>query len=96
MCFFYLILAVVWLFICLRHWRDLLRIQFWIGLLFFLTYILYKIFFLGAVIVVGMIEKAVFYTEYSNMNLSGESIEGLLEVNIIYSLIILLKDKKVV
>lgn len=28
-----------------------------------------------------MIEKAVFYAEYSNMNLTGESIEGLLEVN---------------
>lgn len=64
MCFFYLILALVWLIICIKYWRDLLRIQFWIG----------------AVIIVGMIEKAVFYAEYSNMNLTGESIEGLLEL----------------
>ncbi|KAI1718291.1 lung seven transmembrane receptor domain-containing protein [Ditylenchus destructor] len=64
MCFFYMILAMSWLFVCLRHWRDLLRIQFWIG----------------AVILIGMIEKAVFYAEYANMNESGQSIEGLLEV----------------
>jgi hypothetical protein len=27
-----------------------------------------------------MVEKAVFYAEYSNMNQTGKSIEGLLEV----------------
>ena len=32
-------------------------------------------------ILVGMIEKAVFYAEYANMNDTGSSIEGLLEVN---------------
>ena len=29
---------------------------------------------------IGMIEKAVFYAEYSNMNQTGKSVEGLLEV----------------
>ena len=33
----------------------------------------------GAVIMIGMIEKAVFYAEYSNMNATGQSIEGLIE-----------------
>uniref|UniRef100_A0A7E4ULE5 Transmembrane receptor, eukaryota n=1 Tax=Panagrellus redivivus TaxID=6233 RepID=A0A7E4ULE5_PANRE len=63
MCAVYIVLSLVWLFICMKHWRDLLRIQFWIG----------------AVIVVGMVEKAVFYAEYSNMNDKGESVEGLIE-----------------
>uniref|UniRef100_A0A914HNY0 Transmembrane protein 87A n=1 Tax=Globodera rostochiensis TaxID=31243 RepID=A0A914HNY0_GLORO len=64
MCFVYSILALFWLIVCLRRWKDLLRIQFWIG----------------AVILVGMVEKAVFYAEYSNMNETGKSIEGLIEV----------------
>ena len=29
---------------------------------------------------IGMVEKAVFYAEYSNMNQTGKSVEGLLEV----------------
>ena len=64
MCIVYIILALIWLFICFKHWMDLLRIQFWIG----------------AVIIVGMVEKAVFYAEYANMNAVGESVEGLIEV----------------
>lgn len=64
MCVVYAALAISWLVVCLRYWKDLLRIQFWIG----------------AVIMVGMVEKAVFYAEYSNMNESGRSIEGLIEL----------------
>ncbi|KAF7634810.1 hypothetical protein Mgra_00005703 [Meloidogyne graminicola] len=64
MCIFYTLLALAWLIVCLKHWKDLLRVQFWIG----------------AVILIGMIEKAVFYAEYSNMNQSGKSVEGLLEL----------------
>ncbi|KAE9556109.1 hypothetical protein FO519_000743 [Halicephalobus sp. NKZ332] len=63
MCAVYICLAVVWLLICFKYWMDLLRIQFWIG----------------AVIIVGMVEKAVFYAEYANMNEIGESVEGLIE-----------------
>jgi len=47
MTIFYMILAVTWLFACLARWRELLRIQFWIG----------------GVILVGLIEKTVFYAE---------------------------------
>ena len=31
MCFFYAILAFVWLYMCIRYYRDILRIQYWIG-----------------------------------------------------------------
>ncbi|CAK5064183.1 unnamed protein product [Meloidogyne enterolobii] len=64
MCIFYTLMALAWLIVCLKHWKDLLRVQFWIG----------------AVIMIGMIEKAVFYAEYSNMNQTGKSVEGLLEL----------------
>lgn len=64
MCIVYIILAFVWMIFCFKHWKDLLRIQFWIG----------------GVIMIGLVEKAVFYEEYSNMNETGESVEGLLEV----------------
>ncbi|KHN72869.1 Transmembrane protein 87B [Toxocara canis] len=63
MCIFYTILALVWLAVCLRHWKDILRIQFWIG----------------AVIIVGMIEKAMFYSEYETMNNNGVSVDGFIE-----------------
>ncbi|KAL1415895.1 hypothetical protein MTO96_028492 [Rhipicephalus appendiculatus] len=42
-------------------WRDLLRIQFWIG---------------GGVIFLGMLEKAVFYAEYQSINTTGRSVQG--------------------
>uniref|UniRef100_A0AC34Q679 Transmembrane protein 87A n=1 Tax=Panagrolaimus sp. JU765 TaxID=591449 RepID=A0AC34Q679_9BILA len=64
MCILYIILSMIWLIVCFKHWKDLLRIQFWIG----------------AVIIIGMIEKAVFYAEYANMNDVGESVEGLIEL----------------
>jgi len=51
----YLFFALVWLILCCRNWKDLLRIQFWIG----------------GVIAIGMLENALFYTEYSNINHTG-------------------------
>ena len=44
------------------HWRDLLRIQFWIG----------------GVIFLGMLEKAMFYGEFQNINSTGKSTKGLI------------------
>jgi len=32
MCIFYALMALAWLIVCLKHWKDLLRVQFWIGL----------------------------------------------------------------
>uniref|UniRef100_A0A915PVZ8 Transmembrane protein 87A n=1 Tax=Setaria digitata TaxID=48799 RepID=A0A915PVZ8_9BILA len=60
---FYAMLALIWLVCCLRYWMDILRIQFCIG----------------AVIVAGMIEKGMFYSEYAAMNEEGVTIHGFIE-----------------
>ena len=49
MCAVYIIMGLVWLVLCSLHWRDLLRIQFWIG----------------GVIFLGMLEKAMFLVSRS-------------------------------
>ncbi|KJH46017.1 leucine Rich repeat-containing domain protein [Dictyocaulus viviparus] len=64
MCIFYATLAFVWVILCIKYYKDILRIQYWIG----------------AVIFLGMIEKAFFLAEYSTMNNSGHSVEGILEL----------------
>lgn len=51
----YVSYGVVWLIVSACQWRDLLRIQFWIG----------------GVIALGMLEKAVFFSQYNEMNISG-------------------------
>jgi len=55
MCGLYVAMGLGWLVVCSMHWRDLLRIQFWIG----------------AVIFLGMLEKALFYAEFQNINSTG-------------------------
>lgn len=55
MCIVYVLFGALWLFWCACYWRDLLRIQFWIG----------------AVIILGMLEKAVFYSEYQSIRYKG-------------------------
>ncbi|KAF7251865.1 Transmembrane protein 87A [Varanus komodoensis] len=62
MCIVYVLFGVLWLAWSACYWRDLLRIQFWIG----------------AVIFLGMLEKAVFYAEFQNIRYSGESVQGAL------------------
>ena len=57
MCIVYVLFGVLWLAWSACYWRDLLRIQFWIG----------------AVIFLGMLEKAVFYAEFQNIRYKGES-----------------------
>lgn len=56
MCIVYVLFGALWLFWCACYWRDLLRIQFWIG----------------AVIILGMLEKAVFYSEYQSIRYRGD------------------------
>lgn len=56
----YVAFAIGWTIVSALQWRDLLRIQFWIG----------------AVILLGMLEKAVFYAEHSSVNSRGVSVEG--------------------
>lgn len=56
----YILYGVVWLLLLACNWRDLLRIQFWIG----------------AVILLGMLEKAVFYAEYQSISSTGVSVRG--------------------
>ncbi|XP_051872858.1 transmembrane protein 87A-like isoform X2 [Pristis pectinata] len=60
MCIVYVLFGALWLFWSACYWRDLLRIQFWIG----------------AVIFLGMLEKAVFYAEYQSIRYKGESVQG--------------------
>lgn len=55
MCVVYVILGIIWLTVSFLQWRDLLRIQFWIC----------------AVILLGMLEKAMFYAEYQRVNSNG-------------------------
>lgn len=56
----YILYGVVWLLLLACNWRDLLRIQFWIG----------------GVILLGMLEKAVFYAEYQSISSTGVSVRG--------------------
>lgn len=56
----YIIFGLVWLVLLACSWKDLLRIQFWIG----------------AVVVLGMLEKAVFYAEYQSIASQGHSVRG--------------------
>ena len=44
------------------HWREILRIQFWIG----------------GVLLLGMLEKAMFTAEYQNISNSGQATSGLI------------------
>ncbi|XP_064169416.1 transmembrane protein 87A-like isoform X2 [Anguilla rostrata] len=60
MCIVYVLFALLWLVWSACYWRDLLRIQFWIG----------------AVILLGMLEKAVFYSEYQSIRYRGEYVQG--------------------
>uniref|UniRef100_A0A8C7XTM3 Zgc:162698 n=1 Tax=Oryzias sinensis TaxID=183150 RepID=A0A8C7XTM3_9TELE len=60
MCIVYVLLAVLWLVLSACYWRDLLRIQFWIG----------------GVIFLGMLEKAVYYAEYQSLRYEGFSVQG--------------------
>uniref|UniRef100_U5EXR0 Putative conserved plasma membrane protein n=1 Tax=Corethrella appendiculata TaxID=1370023 RepID=U5EXR0_9DIPT len=61
MCLVYVLLGIIWLVVSFLQWRDLLRIQFWIG----------------GVILLGMLEKAMFYGEYQSLNTNGISIRGV-------------------
>jgi hypothetical protein len=57
MCLYYSLLAIFWMIVSSIYWRQLLRIQFWVG----------------AVILLGMMEKAMFYFEYHQANSIGYS-----------------------
>ncbi|XP_056642357.1 transmembrane protein 87A [Diorhabda sublineata] len=60
MCIYYVILGVIWLILSFLQWRDLLRVQFWIG----------------GVILLGMLEKATFYAEFQSINNTGVRVQG--------------------
>ncbi|XP_060929063.1 transmembrane protein 87A-like [Limanda limanda] len=60
MCIVYVLLAAFWLVLSACYWRDLLRIQFWIG----------------GVIFLGMLEKAVYYAEFQSIRYDGLSVHG--------------------
>ncbi|XP_046550853.1 transmembrane protein 87A-like [Haliotis rubra] len=56
----YIVYGLVWLGLLACNWLDLLRVQFWIE----------------GVIVLGMLEKAVFFAEYESIAKSGLSVTG--------------------
>ncbi|XP_068507429.1 transmembrane protein 87A-like isoform X2 [Syngnathus scovelli] len=60
MCVLYVLLALLWLVLSACYWRDLLRIQFWIG----------------GVIFLGMLEKAVYYGEFQSIRYDGLPVRG--------------------
>lgn len=60
MCLVYVFFGLSWLLVSFLQWRDLLRIQFWIG----------------GVILLGMLEKATFYAEYQSINSTGNNVTG--------------------
>uniref|UniRef100_A0A8C8VE61 Transmembrane protein 87A n=1 Tax=Pelusios castaneus TaxID=367368 RepID=A0A8C8VE61_9SAUR len=60
MCVVYVFYGVLWLVLLACYWRDILRIQFWIG----------------GVILLGMLEKAVFYAEFQSIQSQGVSVQG--------------------
>ncbi|KAM9468890.1 transmembrane protein 87A [Clarias gariepinus] len=60
MCIIHVLLGVLWLALSACYWRDLLRIQFWIG----------------GVIFLGMLEKAVYYAEFQSIRYDGLSVQG--------------------
>ena len=57
MCTYYFLLASVWMTFSAIYFKDLLRIQFWVG----------------GVILLGMLEKACFYFEFHQANENGFS-----------------------
>lgn len=62
MCLVYVVFGIIWLMVSALQWRDLLRIQFWIG----------------GVILLGMLEKAVFYAEHQNVNSTGNPTKSII------------------
>lgn len=60
MCLVYVVYGVIWLVVSFVQWRDLLRLQFWIG----------------GVILLGMLEKAFFYEQYNTLNRTGVALPG--------------------
>lgn len=64
MCVVYVVFGIIWLLVSFMQWRDLLRIQFWIG----------------GVILLGMLEKAVFYAEYQSINTTGVPVKTAIHI----------------
>lgn len=60
MCLVYVVYGIIWLTVSFLQWRDLLRIQFWIG----------------GVILMGMLEKAMFYFVYQAVNATGRPVSN--------------------
>ena len=72
MCGAYVVLGLCWLIVCALHWRDILRIQFWIGGFCLRVVLITSLLLTGGVIFLGMVEKAMFLAEFQNINNSGQ------------------------
>ncbi|CAF0775268.1 unnamed protein product [Brachionus calyciflorus] len=68
MCVIYSLFAIYWFVISIMYWRDLLRVQIWIG----------------GVIILGLMEKAAFLAEYDSVNRNGYSLQlGMIVAEVI-------------
>ena len=56
----YGVFGLIWMVFSVMNYKELISIQFWIGVVIFL----------------GILENAVFYSEYSAVNHSGFSLKG--------------------
>jgi hypothetical protein len=54
----YVLMAITWLTMLGFYWRDLVRLQYWIG----------------AVLMLGMVEKTLFLAEFEHLNMTGDSV----------------------
>ncbi len=59
MCGIYSVYGLFWLVCSCIYWRDMLRLQIWIG----------------GVILLGLIEKAAYLAEYESINKTGETVK---------------------
>jgi hypothetical protein len=79
MCLVYVIYGIAWLVVSFCQWRDLLRIQFWIGGVIFLGMlekVIFLIIFKTVVDPLARCPQAMFYAEYQSINSIGTSVRG--------------------
>ncbi|RNA00203.1 transmembrane 87A-like isoform X2 [Brachionus plicatilis] len=68
MCVIYSLFAIYWFAISFLYWRDLLRVQVWIG----------------GVIILGLMEKAAYLAEYDSVNRNGYTLQfGIIVAEVI-------------
>lgn len=79
MCLLYVVYGIAWLVVSFCQWRDLLRIQFWIGGVILLGMLEKVICFRNFSLIddgLALNSQAMFYAEYQSINSIGTSVRG--------------------